>query len=267
MNREGILEGETQLNDELVEEFVHGLFGYGNLDARLWFVGMEEGGGDLFNGVAAHLEMWAKLGKGTTLDIRESGQHPDRREHAKWFIEHPNIQKTWSPLIRLLLAYRGEEPTMEAVRTYQRDELARADGNECLLELLPLPSPSTNDWHYPGWSSLSWLRSRQAYRNYLLPRRVQRLRSLVNEHQPEAVIFYSKSYIDFCCAVAGCEADDFREVGLPRKEGETLTSYICDIGPTTFAVTYHPTYFPATNLYFESVGRFLTTADNGEHSG
>lgn len=248
---------DRQLDDELVEEFAHGFFGYGNLGAPLWFVGMEEGGGDSFDGVAAHLEMWKKLGETTTLDIRKSGQHPDRHEHAKWFSESPKLQSTWNPLIRLVLAYRDKEPTTESVRWYQRDELAGSSGNECLLELLPLPSPSTSDWYYTDWGSMAWLKSRQAYRDYLLPHRIQRLRSLVEEHEPEAVIFYSKSYLDHCCAVAGCEPDDFKEVDLPRKEDETLSAYVRDDGPTTFAVTYHPTYFPATNRYFESVGRML----------
>ena len=174
-----------------------------------------------------------------------------------WFEEEPKLQPTWNSLIRLLLAYRGDEPSREHVRRYQRDELAASGADECLLELMPLPSPSTGDWRYGGWSSLPWLQSRKEYKNHLLSRRIKKLQLLVTEHEPDAVIFYSKSYLEYGCEVARCQSSDFQKIDLPRKDGEMLPAFVRPDAPTTFVVTYHPTYFPATNHYFESLGRLL----------
>ena len=35
---------ESQMNDALLESFIKRFFGYGDLAALIWFVGMEEGG-------------------------------------------------------------------------------------------------------------------------------------------------------------------------------------------------------------------------------
>ena len=35
-------------DDQVLDEFAHQFYGYGNYDGRYWFIGMEEGGGNSF---------------------------------------------------------------------------------------------------------------------------------------------------------------------------------------------------------------------------
>ena len=39
-----------QFDDLLLDEFAHNFYGYGNYGGQFWFIGMEEGGGELIRG-------------------------------------------------------------------------------------------------------------------------------------------------------------------------------------------------------------------------
>jgi hypothetical protein len=40
------------LNDQLLEAFMRGFYGFGNYQAQYWFVGMEEGGGNTLDAIS-----------------------------------------------------------------------------------------------------------------------------------------------------------------------------------------------------------------------
>lgn len=113
--------GAMQLDSKLLATFTTTFFGYGNLAADWWFVGMEEGGGHSDDEISARLAAWRELGATPTVDIVDFGRRAGIDEHLQWFEgDRPPLQSTWRQLIRMILGARGE---------------TRA------------PSPSVDKWH------------------------------------------------------------------------------------------------------------------------
>lgn len=52
-----------QLDDQLVDQFIHTFYGSGTYSASFWFVGMEEGGGISLEEVTKRLAIWQELGE------------------------------------------------------------------------------------------------------------------------------------------------------------------------------------------------------------
>lgn len=87
--------------------------------------------------------------------LGQTGDSMKREDVAKYheaigvtnlFSKGARLQNTCQQLIRILLAATGQKFNIDDVRNYQINELGRSDKNTCLLELLPLPSPSSQDW-------------------------------------------------------------------------------------------------------------------------
>jgi hypothetical protein len=231
-------------NDPLLLEFMHNFYGYGNYRGAYWFIGMEEGGGDSFAEVSKRLAVWEQRGRRELEDVVAYHlalgiNHP--------FGEKPRLQPTWAKLIRVLLSLEGHAPTREEVRGYQQRLWARSEGNVALLELLPLPSPSTSHWLYAQHSKLSSLISREQYRQTWNTIRIQALQQRITTHQPKAVVFYSFSYLPFWTQVVGARLQ-------PMLMGEL---YVHHSPSTIFAVVKHPSARGVTNAYLHTVGHFL----------
>src|SRR5712691_3232048 len=124
---------DESFDDELLGAYAERFFGYGSYSGKYWFVGLEEGGGDLFSEVQSRLQTWHQHGRCELEDLY--GFHHDVGIR-QWFRPQAKIQPTWSKYIRIMLNADGEEATTEHVRGYQADSLGRIDGESCLLELL-----------------------------------------------------------------------------------------------------------------------------------
>src|SRR6266496_6574065 len=133
---------DTQILTEYIETF----YGYGTYAAPFWFIGMEEGGDKTPEANAARLDSWFLRGR---LEIADLYKYHHDITAPRFFTAHPPVQSTWGKLIRILLAAKGRQPIVaDDLRFYQRDYLGRSTGDTCLLELLPLPSPSTGQGMY-----------------------------------------------------------------------------------------------------------------------
>jgi len=232
-------------DDQLLDEFARTFYGYGNFGARVWFVGMEEGGGNSFGEVARRLQAWAERGKQELEDVAE---YHAALGITALFDPQPKLQRTWGKLIRILLASRHSTPTIEQVRQYQGQLLGRRTGETCLLELLPLPSPSTANWLYGQHSRLPYLVDRAAYRRVCLPPRIAHLKRRLQEHRPPVVIFYSRSYQEHWEAIA--------EVNLTAQSDEL---FVGRSATSLFLVTKHPATKGVSNEYFHHIGRRIAT--------
>src|SRR5260370_17221648 len=84
----------------------------------------------------------------------------------------------------------------ELVRDYQRNRLGRSNGDERLMELLPLPSPSSEQWRYAAHSRLPWLANRKVYTDYQAPRREKRILQEIKKYRPKLVAFYGLGFQD-----------------------------------------------------------------------
>jgi len=235
------------LDDDLLKNFIDGFYGYGNYNAPYWFVGMEEGGGNSIKEINRRLQAWNKRGRREIEDVVD--YHRDFGISRYWE-NKPPLEATWNKLIRILLASKGTLPTTEDVRLYQRDHLGREDNETCLLELLPLPSPSTKHWLYAEGSSIPALVSRQSYRDWLIPIRVKRLQTRIREFKPPFVIFYGKTYLEHWQAIT--------DASLIHMDAPNI--FKANVDGTLYFVTNHPVATGVTNDYFHRVGQFLSTA-------
>jgi len=234
------------LNDDLLQQFMHTFYGYGDYDAPFWFVGMEERGRGTVAGVNRRLRRWKERGKRELEDLAQwhLAEGPHRR-----FSGRPALQPTWNRLMRILLTAKGEDVTLSALRRYQKERLGRADGESCLVELFPLPAKSTGSWLYGEHSDLPELANRKRYRQALAPERARHLRSRLLVHRPQAVIFYSTNarYRRWWEKIA---RTDFERVGEPAF-------YLGDDGDTQFVICRHPVAVGIRNEYFHRIGRVL----------
>jgi len=230
------------LRNDLLDAFIKQFFGYGDLNAPLWFIGMEEGGEHETDHFNALLKQWDQNGRPQTTYIG----HPDDVSKRSWFgLPHPPLQPTWRKLIRIILHATGEDVTNERIRSYQSWELARPKSEACLLELMPLPSQKTSSWSYGERSKLSYLTSRKEYMDRISPIRTKSLRDLIRSNQPVAVVFYGTSYMEYWRRVAG---DETQWTKQPY-------GWRADFANTQMFCVKHPVAPGTTNEMFDQVGR------------
>ncbi|TAK13594.1 MAG: hypothetical protein EPO32_04690 [Anaerolineae bacterium] len=233
------------LDPQLLEAFAFGFFGYGNPDAPIWFVGLEESGGKTLEDAQRRMLTWARRGKRTFEDVAD--YHRELNDQTR-FDSNPTIQPTWGKLIRLQLAFQGiRNVTVETVRDYQQTILGRENCNELLIELYPLPSPGKNIWRYNEFSPLRWLADRAAYQQYLFEYRTQSISKFIGGHRPAAVVFYCKTEKQSWQTIADTHFEENKELDiLVSKKAKTV-----------FVVSKHPVSVGVSNGYFEQIGTYL----------
>jgi hypothetical protein len=195
-------------DDQLLQDFMNGFYGYGNYSGDYWFVGMEEGGGNSFENIDQRLKDWDRRDR---FEIEDIADYHVEIGAGQYFDSHPKLQPTWNRLIRIALSAEGQDTIYrEQVRAYQQEQLGRHNSNNCLVELLPLPSPSLGHWLYAQHSNLVCLRSREAYMTCYAQRRATHLQQRIQESKPKAVIFYSvnPAYISCWKSIAGVEFNE-----------------------------------------------------------
>jgi hypothetical protein len=193
-------------------------YGFGRWDAPFWFLGPEPGVGDGVD-ATAHLNAWQKVGGGELVDCVDyhRAMNFTRWEYA--------IQPTWGKLIRLLLAFAGEDDIDKAaVLECQRSLWGRRSGQTCVIELSSIAA-----------ASLATIVDRESFR----AERISTIRRKIEEHQPTFVVMYSRSHMDCWEQIVGGTFDD--DV---RRIGRTVACF-----------RLHPTR--TSNVYWEEFGRGL----------
>lgn len=166
---------DFHFDDARLASYAMNNYGYGSWDAPVWFVGLEEGGGEDPNQVARKVDAWHRLGARELSDLYAF--HVDAGI-TQWFGERARIQTTWGKYSRLALLRERASVTPEDVRRHQADVLGRPGLGTCMIEVMPLPCPNEKAWHYDRWSSLPQLASRELYRSHYLPVRALDLPTL-----------------------------------------------------------------------------------------
>ncbi len=238
------------MNDAALTDYCNKFLGFGRWEAPIWFIGIEEAGGRSVEDVDNRMRAWDEHGR---KPLEDAPRFYPASGNTIWHAANAEIQPTWRQLIRMVLLAQGKGDTENEILSYQRGQLGAADGETCLMELFPLPSPKTEDWKYAEWSTLSWLRSRSHYVQAMRARRENELRRQISEHKPKAVIFYglelpgSLSLLPSWSSIAGGRFDQAikdEQILLWRQNEKTL-----------FFVTRHPV--AEKDEYFRKIGRFL----------
>jgi hypothetical protein len=216
--------------------------GFGSPEARTWFVGLEQGGGEDLLELERRLAAWSSLGAGAFADLPEYCQ---RMGESRWHGDSPRIQPTLGKLVRIALASEGIEATPDVVRRYQASRFACANGQTVIAELMPLPSRNVSEWIYSA-TGLPALASRDSYVREYRPLRIRLLREAVRMLAPRRVVFLGVS-----------EFDTWAEVAAAKFDQGPGGAFWGASGPTGFVIARHPTSFGATNAYFDTIGRAL----------
>ena len=238
------MNNQNFFNDERLEKLIETFYGYGNFQGKYWFIGMEEAGVD-FEDINNRVNIWSQRGQQEIEDVAEYNI-----DVGAW---DERLQPTWNKLIRIVLSAKGNENiNIDNVRKYQFNELGRIGKETCLLELLPLPSPSLEHWIYKDHSRLSYLIDRNQYEKHYLEKRINKISEKIKEHQPKAVVFYGTGYEYYWRKITKKITDvEF----LPTSEG-FLT---CRNSQTVFVISKHPVARGLKNEYFHNIGKFIAT--------
>jgi hypothetical protein len=162
------------------------------------------------------------------------------------------LQRTWTPLLRLLLAKRGEEITPARLKQAQPAAPGATGGDTALVELFPLPAHNTGAWPYASLAAqLPSLVDRDTYARAMMAPRGQRLQRLIASAKPEAVIFYGLSYLPAWETIAAA--------ALPPAELLGRRYHAARVGRTTFLAVPHPVARGTTKEFWEGLGRLLRT--------
>jgi hypothetical protein len=237
-------------DEQLLREYCERFFGYGAWNAKIWFVGMEEGGKGSSTApfLNRRLEIWKRRGK------RELESAPEFYGHlgyaTEWFGLHPKPQATWKELIRVLLILSGENPTKETILNYQASQWAKDSDAVCIPEMFPLPAQSLAEWNYERISKLPFLINRTVYTHSLYEHRAKFLRSKIESSKPNVVIFYGTSYIHFWEGIVG---QKFNQTRPSRLSQATLGNIPC------FAMIHPTREMPE---YFVNVGKHIKAVCN-----
>ncbi|SHE91996.1 hypothetical protein SAMN04487965_0949 [Microbulbifer donghaiensis] len=238
------------VNDQQIEQFMQTFLGYGNLESDFWFIGMEEGGGNTVEEIQARLSYWIEGGCKVVEDVAEYHQ---KFGMGYFFDESPKNQPTWNKLIRIILALEQQPLSLNCVKAFQKDRLARQGGDNCLLELFPLPSPSVGHWLYSEVSALDYLASRDRYKAHLQELRIELLREKIAKYKPKLVVFYGNNpeYRQYWGKIADCELTGIEIEGRPAFKAFN--------GETLYLVVSHPVATGITNDYFHRIGDLART--------
>jgi hypothetical protein len=193
------------IREESLKHWIDHFYGYGSWDARFWFVGHEEGGGDLPEEVAAKLEYFDSVHPGNNFELcnirelyqqvtnpEDTGKHINLYEHR--FGKNAALHGGWRNLIGFAHGYQNKK--LPDLLKYQRTSFVST--NEAMVQLYPLPSPHNHAWYY-SWvviPGLSFIRRRDQYEAHLYPARIGHILQMIMTHKPEVVLMYGMSNIN-----------------------------------------------------------------------
>jgi hypothetical protein len=199
------------IDEKNLQHWIDHFYGYGSWHARFWFIGYEEGGGELPEEVAEKFNYFYKAQpttNGTLCDIRELYRHVTVNEddpkaalftnRYEYRFGSSAIQNSiWKNLIAFEHGYRNTK--LPDLLAYQKQNFALSSAqSEALITLYPLPSPHNHAWYY-SWLNLpqhSFLKSRARYQEQVYQSRIQTILSNIKNNKPELVLMYGMDSIN-----------------------------------------------------------------------
>jgi hypothetical protein len=118
-----------------IEEMARNCYGYGRWEAPYWCIGLEEG---MSGTLKERIEAWQHLGEAGLSDCR---LFHERIKDPRWHQE-AGLQRTWRPLMLLLMTFLDRDSDKESLREYQVRQWGSRSyaGETCVIELFGLPA-------------------------------------------------------------------------------------------------------------------------------
>ena len=177
---------------ELVPSCLYNWLGYGNPNGKVWFIGTEEGGAEIWRQQTKTLE--------ESLYIRSHFHlHMDFIDvwEKKYNISLSTFKgaNVWNFMAAFLLSFEGKEVNSNTIRdfVFNKNLLGRTNGNHFLCELFPLPKPAKNSIQpYEAiWSSV------KNYHEEVLEKRFKLIKTTIANHpQVQLIISYEKGLVE-----------------------------------------------------------------------
>lgn len=209
------------ISSDLINDRIKNFWGYGSLNAPVWYVGMEEGLGPTTDTKELDIRFKAADGK-ATVDMRKDMSH--LVGHMKWFKKDSPIQATWKYPIALYLYLKNHKiPSQQEIREHQGLILGdKAKKESTTIELMPLPSQKAHEstWLYKKYD-VPGLNSRKEYLYTYKPKRVKELKNLIEKYSPKLVIFYSIGYLPEWTEIIGQKPKEITRQMYFAQKGET----------------------------------------------
>lgn len=198
------------LKPQLLQHWIDHFYGYGSWQAKFWFIGFEEGGGEVPEEVADKLNYFQTNHPGShaaLCDIRElykqvtvrwDGPKASTYEtlYDYRFGNSATLHGLWKNLVAFTHGYNlSQVPDLLA---YQQHHFLSGSSNEALIQLYPLPSPHNHAWYY-SWldlPGLAFIRNRAVYQEHLYPQRISTILSNIKTYNPEVVLMYGMENIN-----------------------------------------------------------------------
>jgi hypothetical protein len=199
------------IEEKALKHWIDNFYGYGSWDARFWFIGYEEGGGDLPEEVAEKINYFLRTQGSANprlCDVRELYKEVAfRYEGPKAelfstlyeyrFGKNALLNGVWKNLVVFEHGYQNKD-VPDPLAHQKKSFVSPSKKNEALIQLYPLPSPHNHAWYY-AWLDLpqfTFLKSRALYEEHLYTVRVNTILKKISEHKPELVLMYGMNNIN-----------------------------------------------------------------------
>jgi len=180
--------------DNLTRSCLYNWLGYGNMAAPVWFIGMEEGGAEIWRHNKMTLEdsLNTRSKYGLAMDFRTVWEDYYQIP-LETFVQRRGSLTTWHFMAVFLLSLQGAQPTTQAIRDYvfESKHLGHANADHFMAELLPLPRVSHDSMrgYDTIWSSV------KEYKNEVVPQRFELIsRTIISNPCVKLLVSYDKSF-------------------------------------------------------------------------
>jgi len=200
------------ISEKALQHWLDHFYGYGSWQAKIWFVGYEESGGDLPEELAEKLNWFLNShqdeNRSHLCDLRALYKQVNFRVEGpraekfatlydyRFGAETQTLHGTWKNLIAFAHGHRGLD--LPDLLAYQKNTFLSPQSNEALLHLYPLPAHN-HAWYY-SWldlsSSFNFLKSRSQYEQHVYSQRIRSLLTNIQIHKPELVLMYGMENIN-----------------------------------------------------------------------
>jgi len=225
-----------------IRDKARGFYGYGRWEAPYWFIGPEEGGDDA---PETRVAAWRQPGEPQLCDCIEFHK---RIKITKWHREAPRapLERTWRPLMLLLMTFLDRDAGLESLRRYQRAHWGVLNGETCVIELSGLPAADGRK----AKELMLKLFNQVQFDNILQERRDFIRGKLRGGRPPELVVMYGWG-----------ERHRFKEIAANcTLRDETFRGFPAEIGrvdATRIAIAQHPNRKGLVNAYWVDLGQRL----------
>jgi hypothetical protein len=229
---------------DIVEPCLYNHLGYGNLNGPVWFIGVEEGGAEIWRSKTLTLEQSLRL-RATyqlAMDFRHVWEDLYRISLESW-----KGATTWRYVAAYILAFQGRQPDTLSVRQYVFGDkrLGRLDGDHFLCELMPLPKRAKGqiDPYHDIWASDHW------YRQEVAPGRPRLLLQTLNQHPgARLLVCYERDAVKLLL-----DSLSAHRVAQWTFRRQHYTLWLCSLPPSREVYIVHTPFFGQGQISYDGI--------------